>query len=116
MKYQFVIRITLIFAFSISMIASAGCDSYGGAAVYLENVNIGSVSVAGKPVTGLPTQKVNIVLKTNASKLIISQASGNTTIKLLPSEAVIVSGADGISFTGVKPEQVAIEWETTTNK
>ena len=41
---------------------------------------------------------------------------GNTTIRLLPSEAVIVSGADGISFTGVKQEQVSIEWEPAANK
>lgn len=116
MKCSLSNRIMLLFVFFILLAASAGCGSYGGADVYLENVNIGSVSVEGKPVTGLPTQKVNIVLKTNATKLMVSQASGNTTIKLLPSEAVIVSGADGISFTGVKQEQVSMEWETTTSK
>jgi hypothetical protein len=110
-------RLTSVIKFSVTMaifpliLAGAGCGSYGGADVYLENVNIGSVSVEGKPVTGLPTQKVNIVLKTNASKVMVSQSAGKTTIKLQPSEAVITSGPDGISFTGVKPEQVEIKWE-----
>ena len=114
MKFASAIWFTMLMALLMLPAVGFGCGTYGGADVYLENVNIGSVSVEGKPVTGLPTQKVNIVLKTSASKITVSQASGNTTIKLLPSEAIIVSGANGISFTGVKPEQVEIKWETTT--
>jgi len=91
-----------------------GCGSYGGADVYLEGVNIGSVSMEGKPVTGLPTQNVNIVLKTNASKVSVSKSGGITTIKLQPSGAVITSGADGISFSNVESSQVEIKWEKTT--
>ena len=93
--------------------ASTSCGNYGGADVYLEGVSIGSVSVEGKPVTGLPTQNVNIVLKTNASKIMVSQSGGKTIIKLQPSGAVITSGTDGISFTGVNSDQVEIQWEKT---
>ena len=106
--------VALTAAFCLSLLAGAACGNYGGADVYLEGVSIGSISVEGKPVTGLPTQNVNIVLKTNASKVMVSQSGGKTTIKLQPSNAVITSGPDGISFTGVEPEQVEIKWEKTT--
>ena len=96
------------------LLAGTACSDYGGADVYLEGVSLGSVSLEGKPVTGLPTQNVNIVLKTNASKIMVSQSGGKTTIKLQPSNAVITSSADGISFTGVQPEQVEIKWNNTT--
>jgi hypothetical protein len=105
--------VALTSAICLSLLAASACDSYSGADVYLEGVSIGSVSVEGKPVTGLPTQNVNIVLKTNASKVMVSQSGGKTTIKLQPSNAVITSGPDGISFTGVEPEQVEIKWEKT---
>lgn len=96
--------------------AGAACDS-GGADVYLQNVSIGSISVEGKPVTGLPAQTVNIVLKTNAKKVLVNQSDGKTVIRLLPSEAVITSSSDGISFSGVESDQVEMKWgsENITN-
>ena len=103
--------VALSAALGLSLLAGAACASYGGADVYLQGVSIGSVSVEGKPVTGLPTQNVNIVLKTNASKIMVSQSGGKTTIKLDPSGAVITSGTDGISFTGVASDQVEIQWD-----
>jgi hypothetical protein len=99
---------------ALLLLAGPACGNYGGADVYLEGVSMGSVSVEGKPVTGLPTENISIVLKTNASKVMVSQSGGKTTIKLQPSGAVITSGADGISFTGVEPEQVEIKWTNTT--
>jgi len=95
---------------------SLSCSNYGGADIYLEGVSIGSVSIEGKPVTGLPAQNVNIVLKTNANKVVVSQSGGKTTIKLQPSGAIITSGPDGISFTGVQPDQVEFKWDTVTAK
>ena len=46
----------------------------------------------------------------------VSQSGGKTTIKLQPSGAVITSGPDGISFTGVQPDQVEFKWDTVTAK
>jgi hypothetical protein len=114
MNYQRATAVALTAALSLSMLAAAACSNYGGADVYLQGVSIGSVSVEGKPVTGLPTQNVNIVLKTGANKIMVSQSGGKTTIKLEPSSAVIISGPDGLAFTGVEPEQVEIQWEKTT--
>lgn len=114
MKFMSLFRFAILIALFMLLGAGAGCGSYGGADVYLENVSIGSVSVEGKPVTGLPTQKVNIVLKTGANKILVSQSGGKTTIKLQPSNAVITSSNDGLSFTGVEPSQVEIKWDTTS--
>jgi hypothetical protein len=114
MNYKQATTAALTLALCLSLLAGTACSDYGGADVYLEGVSIGSVSLEGKPVTGLPTQNVNIVLKTGASKVMVSQSGGKTIIKLQPSGAVITSGTDGISFTGVEPEQVEIKWNTTT--
>jgi len=97
---------------TLGLFANLSCTSTG-ADVYLEGVSIGSVTVEGKPVTGLPSQTVNIVLKVNATQVNISSAGGQTTIKLSPSNATIVTGPNGTSFTGVKPEQVQIQWPGT---
>lgn len=112
MKFMPIAKLIFMAALFSLLMAGAGCGSYGGADVYLENISIGSVSVEGKPVTGLPTQKVNIVLKTGANQIMVSQSGGKTIIKLQPSNAVITSSSDGLSFTGVQPDQVEIKWET----
>jgi hypothetical protein len=111
MKLIRVTQVLIVLALMSLPLFSLGCGSSGGADIYLEGGNMGSVSIEGKPVTGLPTQNVNIVLKTGANKIMVSQSGGKTTIKLQPSGAVITSGADGISFTGVEPDQVEIKWE-----
>ncbi|MBN1376314.1 MAG: hypothetical protein JXA01_09175 [Dehalococcoidia bacterium] len=90
--------------------ASAGCSS--GADIYLQNISVGSFSADGKPVTGLPSQKANIVLKTSATKILVNQSGGKTIITLQPSGAVITSSSEGLSFTGVEEDQVEIKWTT----
>ena len=112
MRLSSTLKITLAAGLLAALAAATGCGSYGGAEVYLENIQIGNVSVEGKPVTGLPTQKVSIVLKTDTNKILVSQSGGKTIIKLQPSGAVITSGSDGLSFTGLKPEQVEMKWSS----
>src|SRR4030042_806909 len=79
-------------------------------------VNIGSMSIEGKPLSGLPSQKVDVVLNVNANRITISKTGEATTIKLSPSNAIIVSTPNGITFTGVKQEQVEIKWQDTGTK
>ena len=97
----------------LGLFANLSCGTTGCADVYLEGVSIGSVTVEGKPVSGLPSQTVNIVLKVDAKQINISTSGGQTTIKLSPSNATIVVGPNGTSFTGVKPDQVEIKWPGT---
>jgi len=107
MSFRIIIMLTMLFG----LIAAFGCDAArGGAAVYLENVDIGTVYMEGKPVSGLPSAKVNVVLKVSANQVRISQVDGTTTIKLLPSGATVVSGPEGLVFSGVKSDQVEIQW------
>jgi hypothetical protein len=112
MKINMAVMLAVLGLATLGLFANLGCSSTG-ADVYLEGVTIGSVTVEGKPVSGLPSQTVNIVLKVDAKQINISTAGGQTTIKLSPSNASIVVGPSGTSFTGVKPEQVQIQWPTT---
>lgn len=110
MRFSITTNICFIAVLLALITAATACSA--GSDVYLENVSIGNVSVEGKPVTGLPTQTVNIVIKASAEKILISQSNGKTIIKLQPSGAVITSSSEGISFTGVKPDQVEMKWNT----
>jgi hypothetical protein len=112
MKSNLAIALSVLGLLTLGLVGNLGCTS-SGADVYLEGVSIGSVTVEGKPVTGLPSQTVNIVLKVNATQVHISTAGGQTTIKLSPSNATIVTGPNGTTFSGVKSDQVQIQWPTT---
>ena len=109
MKSKLPVALAVLGLLTLGLFGSLGCTS-SGADVYLEGVSIGSVTVEGKPVTGLPSQTVNIVLKVDAKQINVSSSGGQTTIKLSPSNATLVIGPNGTSFTGVKPEQVQIQW------
>ena len=96
---------------TLGLVANLGCGTTGCADVYLEDVTIGSMSFEGKPLSGLPSQKVDVILNVNANRVTMSTNGEDTIIKLSPSNAVIVSNPSGITFTGVKPEQIEIKWQ-----
>jgi hypothetical protein len=113
MKTNLVTVLALAALVTLGLIANLGCGSAGCADVYLEGVTIGSMSIEGKPLSGLPSQKVDVVLNVNANRITVSTNGQDTTIKLSPSNAIIVSSPNGITFTGVKPEQIDIKWQGT---
>jgi hypothetical protein len=116
MKTNMVAMLALTVIVTLGLIANLGCGATGCADVYLEGVTIGSMSIEGKPLGGLPSQKVDVVLNVNANRITISTNGEDTIIKLSPSDAVIVSSPSGITFTGVEPEQVEIKWQDTGTK
>jgi len=116
MKHLKINVVALAVAILVLLPVSLSCSSSSGADIYLEGVSIGSVSAEGKPITGLPAENVSIVLNTNATKVVVSQSGGKTTIKLQPSGAVITSSSAGISFTGIEADQVEIKWVKDTTK
>jgi hypothetical protein len=112
MKSKLTLSLAALGLLTLGLFGSLGCAS-SGADVYLENVSIGSLTVEGKPLTGLPSQTVNIVLKVDAKQINVSTVGGQTNIRLSPSNATVIIGPNGTSFTGVKPEQVQIQWPAT---
>ncbi len=116
MRKNLVTVIALAALVTLGLIANLSCGSTGCADVYLEGVTIGSMSFEGKPLSGLPSQKVDVVLNVNANRMTISTNGEDTIIKLSPSGATIVSSPNGITFTGVNPEQVEVKWQDTETK
>jgi hypothetical protein len=112
MKTNMAVVLAVLGLVTVGLFANLGCTS-SGADVYLENVTIGSLTIEGKPLTGLPSQTVNVVLNVDAKQINVSTVGGQTNIKLSPSNATVVIGPNGTSFTGVKPEQVKIQWPAT---
>lgn len=111
MRKNLVTVIALAALVTLGLIANLSCGSTGCADVYLEGVTIGSMSFEGKPLSGLPSQKVDVVLNVNANRITVSTSGADTIIKLSPSGATIVSGPNGITFAGVDPDQVEIKWQ-----
>ncbi len=116
MKASLLKVFALAILITLSLITNSGCGLSGCADVYLEGVTIGSMSVEGKPLSGLPSQTVDVVLNVNANRITISTTGQDMTIKLSPSNAIIVSSPDGINFMGVKPEQIEIKWHGAGTK
>lgn len=114
MRKTLAIVIVFLALLITGLTASMGCDAARGEAkIYLEGVSTGSMSMDGKPVSGLPSQKTEIALKLSASKVSISVDGDKTTIRLSPSEAYIVIEPEGISLNGVESDKIELEWQYT---
>ncbi len=114
MKTNLAARIALLLLLVAGLTANLGCDTArGGAEICLEGVSTGALSMTGKTITGLPSEKLNVVLKVSAKKVNISTSGSDTVIKLSPSGATIVVGPDGITISGVEPDQIEMKWQDT---
>ena len=114
MQSTLLIKVFLLLSLFVLLAAVPGCDNLvrGGAEITLEGVSLGGLAMEGKPVQGLPTGKVDIILKVAANKVNISSIENTMVIKLAPSGAIITSGSAGLTITGVKPDQVEVKWQT----
>lgn len=115
MKRNDLTKITLIIVLLIGVfVANLGCDvARGGADIALEGVTLGNMAMEGKPVAGLPSQKVNILLKVRADKVSVKTDASGVTLSLSPSGATVEIGNQGVSIKGVKPEQIEVQWPET---
>jgi hypothetical protein len=116
MKLKYVTNIALLALLLAGVAAVVGCDSTrGGAEIWLENVSVNGFTQNGKAIQGIPTGNLSAVIKVSASKVSISTSgTGITTIKLSPSNAVITSGPDGISISGVESDKIELKLQSTT--
>lgn len=114
MKTTLATKIALLVLLIIGLAAGLGCDAVqgGGAEIWLEGVNTGAMSADGKPISGLPSQQANIVLKVSAKKIKISTSGDDTILDLSPSGGSIIISPDGISLVGFDPDEIEMKWQT----
>lgn len=107
-----------ILVFIMSLLGvTLGCDSVrGGAEVWLENVSVGSFTMDGKPIMGMPTEKISAVLKVSTNKVYIKSTSDGFVIRLSPSNAIITTGSGGLTVSGLEPEQIELKFQSSTEK
>ena len=111
MYRDLIMKIAMVLLLSLLLIAAPACDAVrGGATVELRDVSIGGLSQSGKPIEGLPTATVDIVLKVAAEDVVIKSTDDGAIITLEPSGAVIKAGPDGMSITGVDPDDIKMQW------
>ena len=112
MRRTLAIMIAMSMLLSAGLIANLGCGATNnGAEIYLEGLSTGPISMDGKAISGLPSQETNVVLKVSATRVSISTTGDETTIRLDPSESSIVIGPDGVSISGVEPDQIEMKWQ-----
>jgi hypothetical protein len=112
MYRDFTVKITMVLLLAMLLVIAPACDVVrGGATVHLHNVDIGGLSQSGKPIEGIPTGTVDIVLKVAADEIVIQSTDDGAVITLQPSGAVIKSGPDGMTITGVDPDKIDMKWQ-----
>ena len=112
MKTSPATKIAILMLLVAGLFTSLGCETArGGAEIWIEGASTGEISMKGTPITGLPSQKVDLVLKVAAKKVNISTTDTETIIEMSPSGGLIVIGPDGMSITGVEPDQMEMRWQ-----
>jgi len=95
--------LVIILAFNV------GCGM-GGTNINLEGLTLGTVTMDGKPITGLPSEKINLLLEVSAREVTVKYGADGTILTLGSSGATIEIKSSGILISGIKPEQVKVEW------
>jgi outer membrane lipopolysaccharide assembly protein LptE/RlpB len=115
MNNRIVLKLLLPLLLIAMLFILTGCDSLvrGGTEVVLEGVSMGTLSMEGKPVQGLPTGKIDLVIKVPTNRVTITSTEDGMIVRLSPSEAVITKGASGLSITGVEPDEIEMRWQST---
>jgi len=94
---------------TVTLALNTGCD-VGGANIRLEGLSLGTITMDGKPVEGLPAQKIDLLLEVSAEEIIVEYAADGTILTLNPSGATVEIKADGITINGITPGQAKVEW------
>ena len=94
---------------AITLAFSSGCN-VGSANIRLHGVSLGAVTMDGKPVEGLPSEKIDLLLKVSVREITVDYSANDTILTLSPSGATIEIKANGVLINGIKPEQMKVEW------
>lgn len=114
MKSIGLISLALIILFAL--VLSAGCSLRGGSSIRLDGLSLGAVTMGGKSVTGLPSDKISLVLEVSAEQVSVTTSADGTTLTLNPSGATVEIKDGSVVIKGVKPDQMKVEWATTAKK
>jgi len=104
-----IIGIILFALLTVTLVFSTGCG-VGGTNIRLQGVSLGTVTMDGRPIQGLPSEKIDLLLEVSAREITIEYSADGTILTLSPSGATVEIKAGGISINGIKPEQVKVEW------
>ena len=93
------------------LVMTAGCSSslssVGGADLRLEGLTLGTVTMEGKPVEGIPSNAVNLLLDVSARTVVVSSTEdGGILLTAEPSEATVEITKDGISINGLDAKKL----------
>ncbi len=100
----------IVFILLIRTVAfTTGC-SFGGTNIRLENVSLGTVTMEGRPIEGLPSDKVNLLLNVSAQEIEVAPTASGSILTLSPSGATIEINSSVVSIMGLGPEQIKVEW------
>ena len=113
MKHYIVLIATVLMLLAFTLTFTSGCGMVG-ANVRLEGLSLGTVSMEGKPLNGLPSDEINLELDVSAQTVKVQANADSTVITIVPSGGTITIKGDSVSFNGLKPEQVKVEWATKT--
>jgi hypothetical protein len=94
----------------------SGCTT-SGANIRLHGMSLGAVTMGGKPVEGLPSDKIDILLEVSAKEIRVEYTANTSTILTLsPSEGTVEITASGVIINGIKPEKIKVEWALSEQK
>lgn len=109
MRVRRTIGILMFALLAMALTFSSGCN-VGGANIRLEGMSLGTVTMNGTPIQGLPSDKIDLFLQVAANEITVKYDADRTTLTLSPSGATVEISASGILINGIKPEQMKVEW------
>lgn len=96
-----IILLIMILAFN------TGCN-VGGANIRLKGISLEAVVMNGKPVEGLTSEKIDLLLEVSAREITLEYSPDGAIITLSPMGATLEIKPSGILINGIKPEQIKV--------
>jgi len=109
MSMKRIIGIIVSTLLAMTLVFSTGCG-VGGSNIRLQGVSLGTVTMDGRPIQGLPSEKIDLLLEVSAREITVKYNADGAILTLSPSGATVEIKASGILINGIKPEQIKVEW------
>ncbi len=90
---------------------SSSLNNIGGADLRLEGLSLGEVTMEGKTVEGIPSDKITLVLDAAARTVSVSSTEDGLLLTAEPSGATVEITKNGVSIKGLDSKSIKVEWE-----